>query len=378
VYINAYRKGRFRPKLVDILLTGTFWPKIFLENPDTETTACSVGRPIRLWIYSLLEDALGLPESFTEEEETETDDSNDDELIDVVEEDSDEDDLLAPLRGALQKLHSEDETDTSEAENASTVDGSLPSPSSTREVTEYIRRGSHISEERVPVPPLSVLLSQYGIPPDFYSPLASSENRMTVFFRALEADIPEIRALRSEHIIATVAIRWVVRISGFQTGSWTKERWTRQEVVAFLATLLDPFDTTEPMTSSPSLDPPIVSDRNLHLMGQVLTALATIELLVDTLLLTEVLPNPVIGFSGLKCHRLLNQVNASSSTIVTTLTEACCSGIEDLLREDNMSTSKTKKKKKKNAGDKVQPDSLPTRPTPSPGSLFDLLGDVEA
>src|SRR5258708_6164632 len=36
LYITAYRSGNFQPKLMDILNTGTFWPKLFLENPDAE------------------------------------------------------------------------------------------------------------------------------------------------------------------------------------------------------------------------------------------------------------------------------------------------------------------------------------------------------
>ncbi|KAG1763381.1 hypothetical protein EDD22DRAFT_846446 [Suillus occidentalis] len=37
---------------------GTFWPRSCLENPEAENAVWSIGRPIRQWIYIILEDAV--------------------------------------------------------------------------------------------------------------------------------------------------------------------------------------------------------------------------------------------------------------------------------------------------------------------------------
>ncbi|KAG6866433.1 hypothetical protein C0993_007522 [Termitomyces sp. T159_Od127] len=115
-YLAAFRDGEFAPKLLDILSSGTYWPRIFLEHPDTETVSRSIGRPIREWIYSILDNAVGLPEMLDEETEHESnkkeldeDEEDPDEIVDVVESDSETelagDDLLAPLKGELHRLH---------------------------------------------------------------------------------------------------------------------------------------------------------------------------------------------------------------------------------------------------------------------------------
>ncbi|KAG5642126.1 hypothetical protein DXG03_003599, partial [Asterophora parasitica] len=118
LYLHAYRRGHLSPKIMDALNSGTFWPRLFLENPDLETVSRSVGRPIRQWMYSILHDAVGLPEEALEEsddegtqveEEDQEDDEN--ELIDVVESDSEDEnsgDPLAPLKGELHRLHRSD------------------------------------------------------------------------------------------------------------------------------------------------------------------------------------------------------------------------------------------------------------------------------
>ena len=71
----------------------------------------SIGRSAREWMYAILDNGVGLPESMdTESGEPTEPDEDEDELIDVVEEDSSDsddglpNDPLAPLRGALERL----------------------------------------------------------------------------------------------------------------------------------------------------------------------------------------------------------------------------------------------------------------------------------
>lgn len=381
LYTNAYRKGNFHPRLVDVLVTGTFWPRIFLENPDAESTACSVGRPIMVWVYSILEDALGLPEPSLEEEEDDRGSEEDqEELVDVMEEDSDDDDdLLAPLRGALQKLRSEDGAESDDSEIIGSIDGSSHiSMTSYREVTEYVRRGSHISAERVPVQTLPKLLVKNGIDVETYSPLAPVQVRLGVFLAALKADTPEIRSLPPEYIVPAVVVRWVIRVSGNQSGAWVKERWTRRETAAMLAAL-SPSASSEDDAES-HRDTPPVTDRNVHLVGQVLTALSAIECLVDALLLADLLQHSVVGLSGSRLHVFLSQTEQRQQSLFEGLFEACSTGMDRFFREDAASASRKKKKQKKL-------DSSPGTPFGENGrtggavparGLFELLANAEA
>ncbi|TFY77761.1 hypothetical protein EWM64_g6256, partial [Hericium alpestre] len=101
LYVNAYRRGRLHPRHLDIFNTATSWCSPFLEDPDLEPVAKSIGRPLREWIYAILDDGIGLPESVDNKDETEASDvheeedgdkdEDEDELIDVVEEESDDD-----------------------------------------------------------------------------------------------------------------------------------------------------------------------------------------------------------------------------------------------------------------------------------------------
>lgn len=150
-YIGAYRQGQLSPRVLDILHTATAWPRHFLENPDLECVVRSIGRPLREYVYAIVEAGVGLPASNEDEDQgqsatvdgSEEDDSDEDELIDVVEEDSEEEedeDPLAPLHGALQKLRLESglTSDSSAASQVTSTD------IATRRVvvTEYIQKGT--------------------------------------------------------------------------------------------------------------------------------------------------------------------------------------------------------------------------------------------
>ncbi|KAJ7916814.1 hypothetical protein B0H13DRAFT_1997140 [Mycena leptocephala] len=178
-YLSAYRDGQLHAK-VNLVATT------FLETPDLETVSRVLGRPIRQWGYAILHDTdetTSEIDGSTFDEEAEEDDE--DELIDVVESDSDDDgkggaDLLAPLRGALQRLH-------------------------------YVRRGTRIAEEQVIVPPISDLLSSISstdfLPTDATPVLLQPEqDRFTILLRS--------------------AGQWGSR-------EREKERWTRKEARCF-------------------------------------------------------------------------------------------------------------------------------------------------
>lgn len=59
-YLQQYREGKMLPDILNILYSGTFWPTIFLENPDMQSVHVSISRPIRLWMYAVLDSTVGI------------------------------------------------------------------------------------------------------------------------------------------------------------------------------------------------------------------------------------------------------------------------------------------------------------------------------
>ncbi|KZO90367.1 hypothetical protein CALVIDRAFT_603027 [Calocera viscosa TUFC12733] len=135
LYLQAYREGRLSPELLDLMATGTFWPSLFLEDPDTSSVAVWIGREIRQWVYAIVEEAVGVyeePEDIDDDDDDIEDgeedtlangddgdlDDDDDEVIPVEEMDSDEEpewvraDKQASVRAAARaRAHERRETE---------------------------------------------------------------------------------------------------------------------------------------------------------------------------------------------------------------------------------------------------------------------------
>lgn len=279
-YLAAYRAGNLSPHILDAVSTGTAWPRLFLENPNMESTARSVGRPIREWIYAILEDALGLPDS--SENVSTVDDDDDDELVDVVEDQTDSEaekveekimldrvDPLSELELKLQRLQLEQRArnedgiistaNTRPASSAAYLSMSssfLTSAPSIRTsasrrgnkvVKEHVRRATRLAEEDVVVPSLPSLIARHpdseesDTAKDVSLLIQDDDARLELFLRILDSDFPELRALPRDQLMAVVTVRHVVRrlqMRAQQSGSHKdreKERWTQSEVRAFLA-----------------------------------------------------------------------------------------------------------------------------------------------
>ncbi|KAG1716204.1 hypothetical protein ID866_944 [Astraeus odoratus] len=417
MYVEAYRMGKLSPKITDIVSSGTFWPTIFLENPDFETVAKSIGRPVRQWIYALLEDAVGLPEVPSDEavpllaEETKGRDScidNDedpDELIDVVEEySSDENtDLLAPLRDELERLRGADDS-ASEVPTLTSVSSRSRARASLR-VLEYVRRGTRITPEEVAIPDLKTLLLSSGFNDDAgdgtYLPfqLRSLEERMSLFLHILKSDVPGIRDLPPDVLLGVLVVRWVahtLHIRAVETGAGTardNERWTYREARAFLyffigspkvdnsgriinATSGNAYDDTMPREDA---GVPI-RDRNVQLMAQSLMAIQTIQDLSQVLFLSEQVPLNVERLSGLDFHACLSRSDSPVDAILPKgMWEVCIHSLGHAFREE-------KPKKNKRKVNNATRDNIVKQSKPGPtkavvrnrGGLFGLLADAEA
>lgn len=400
LYIAAYRAGRIDPHMLDVMHTGTFWYRQFLENPDLETVARSIARPIQLWSYALLDAALGLPErpeedvsgdegSEADEDKTEKDeDEDDDELIDVVEE-SDDEDMLAPLRGALQQLNgshagiSKDEPADSAASISSHTASTRPPRS--KVVIEYVRRGTRLASEEVTVPSLA----QLGLEADDAVPvqLRSAKERMNFLLTALDSDYALIKSLPAEQLIPSLALRWIssrlFERAQESNGSREreKERWTKQEARAFLAS----FSWSSPVVPETQTEQdrtPIV-DRNVQLVAQVLVTLDAIERLCQVLLLNEQLPSPTLRFSGELFHSYLTGTktispqgipdrlwNASTENIEHTFIESVGKRRKDRKKEAEGGSTPTDSWKGTSKGQKMNGVAL--------GSKFSLLANLDA
>ncbi|RXW21916.1 hypothetical protein EST38_g3929 [Candolleomyces aberdarensis] len=366
--IHAYRTGNFTPKNMDILSTSTCWPKIFLENPDVETVSRSISQPIRQWVYSILDDAVGLPDppaapeesddgeesiqsqSQIEEEEEEEEDSDQDEIVDVVESDSeDESNVFAPLRGELNRLHtSEDEaTEPPASLSSSRLERTLPSV-----VTEYLRRGTRIANEALTVRPLQDLLASIdlGHYNDEDAPsllLRPKAERLEVMLRLLKSNTSSIRSLPPHKLASVLVVRWVAHILHARAqehgGNKAREQevWTVTEARCFLAAFTTDRDEEE---TTADLGLPELVDRNIQLMAQALAAFEAIEQLSQALLLEDRVPIPTHAISGKQFHKLLNDASGATITGVDDVWSAIEGESTALFRQEL--SKKTRKAKK--------------------------------
>ena len=391
LYLAAYRKGLLSEKTIDILSTASYWPRIFLENPDVETVGRSIGRPIRVWIYSILADSVGLPVvqgqlngAESASQDVLDTDEDDDELVDVVEVNSDDEvDLLAPLKGDLQKLHHPDheaaEREAKEQEQPSSASRTIKKHAvpATFIVTEHLRRGTRIAEEIVDVIPLNDLLSAINSPfqSDEAAPLLlrPQTDALTVLLRAVGCDTPAVRALEHEQLTIALSLRWVVhtlhkRADETNSKDRDQERWTKREAHCFLASFMCPDEISEPSIATP----PLSMDRNVQLTAQILASLASITEFANVLLISNLVP-PVSGlFSGKRFHALLTGAIPleKSSAPVSPLWKACQDGLEHAFMEDKRISGKKMRK--------VVEDPPVPAAAHSQGSLFALLAEGTA
>lgn len=390
LYLAAYRKGLLSEETMSILSTASYWPRLFLENPDVETVGRSIGRPIRLWVYSILADSLGLPVTQDKPESNESasggkddvSDTNgdDDELVDVVEAKSDDEvDLLAPLKGDLRRLHqpdhevAEQEAKQEQPSSASRTIRKHAVPG-TFIVTEHIRRGIRIAEEIVDVMPLNDLLSAIDVPfqSDESAPLLlrSQTDALTVLLRAVCCDTPAVRALEREKLTIALSLRWVIhtlhkRAEEANSRDRDQERWSKREARCFLATFMYPDE----MFESSVAKLPLVMDRNVQLTAQILASLASISELANVLLISNLVPPVSRQFSGKKFHALLTgTIPLAVSPVTDPLWNACREGLEHVFMED-----------KRSSGKKIRKEHPPMPAAAHvQGSLFTLLTEGSA
>lgn len=376
-YLDAYRQGLLSAKIMDVLNTGSSWARLFLEDPDLESVSRSIGKPVRSWIYAILDDTVGLE---VQSQDTETEnganeelDDDDDKLIDVVESDSDDShiDYLAPLKGELHRLRGSDDEST---DPPVSVTPHRRFPIGRPLVTEYFRCGTRIASETLEVEPISEILSSISLPEyseDDEPPLVlrSEEDRLTILLRALKSDHPAIRSLSPSVILSVLAIRWVIyslhsRFVGRDSRSRAQERWTKTEARCFLSSLVWESAAQDSHNTFPPLE-----NRNVQFMAQLLMALETIEQLVQALLLTRRIRSDFHRLSGRRFHLYLSDSAPPDIELPPGVWEAVEVDLEQAFREVVL----VKKKKQEKAS-----KSIPAQPKPRLGNrgAFALLSDL--
>ncbi len=411
-YLDVYRRGLLDPHLLDTMQTGTMWPRMFLEDPDKETVLKSVARPIRLWTYAILDAGVGLPRPPAAEEADEDvkdGESDDDELVDVVEDDDSDSEPIpnafARLRGALKQLDgSEDEDDGGDAAQDSppgraTANGQGQQATSSKHVTEYVRRGTRLVPEEISVTSLEELLNKVAfeaptdprtkrrLPPQIWS----SELRRTLLLRALASDTAAVAGLPDNHLLGVVALRWVVRtmhqrsLDNPGVKERFLERWTQAEARAVLASFSQPApgdsqaSFTDQTTTEDRKESVSPTERHIQLVAQITSALDAIEQLSQVLLLSSTVLSPAGHFSGARCHAFLSgRATPSAGEPAADLWQACVEGLQDAF------ASPPQKKTKRAAKSAPTPSAPAGRSAgrggknAKAGGLFNLLADAEA
>jgi hypothetical protein len=386
--MSTYRRGHFSPGLMDILSTGTVWPELFLENPDIETVSRSLGRPIREWVYAVLDDGMGIMEYDAGLEENGLESSNadefsDDEIVDVVEEDSDDDmgsgNPLAPLQGVLKELTIGTKPPPSTSSHTTTSRSMRP-----KYVTEHIRRGTRHAEESVSVRSLATLLSSHDIDINVGNDpivrpiqLHDEDLRLTAFLRALGSNTRLIRTLPSEYLMAVVSLRWIVSRLAIRadeaqhSAEREKEKWTAKEAQAFLASLSWPGSTSSPVEpTGPPLD-----NRSIQLTAQILATLDAVEMFAQVLLLTNKVPNPARFFSGKTFHQCLANGGGTPGThFPPGLWDACVDGLDDSFAQEKVGK---RKKDRKTTESREKQIHGPAVRGPRTRIMFDVLSALD-
>ncbi|KAF9039488.1 PIN domain-like protein [Hymenopellis radicata] len=371
-YLDAYRRGHFPPLLMNCLTSGTYFTRLFIENPDLETVA-RLARPIRQWCYAILDEALGLPEPIEEEDASlipSHDGSDEDELVDVIDSDSDDSemdvddrDLLAPLKGALKSLRNPDEH--------SAHLHAPPLPSRTRVITEYLRRGTRLADEAVEVPRISELLplisdSHYDFTQSTMPLVVQPEEvRLTVMLRALDSDVSGIRDLSPQQVTAVLVLRWILKTThdraeeSNNSKAREAERWTAREARCFIASFAWSGEALPSEVNAP------IVDRHIQLAAQVLHGLEAVTHLSQALLLYPVVDSPVHMFSGRAFHSYLTGACACPD-IPEHIWSVCQRGMERAFAGE--------RKQKKTKKQKSQPVASGGKQTA--GGLFGMLADT--
>lgn len=396
-YLHAYRRGEIAPEVLDILVSSTYWPTTFLENPDWEASAKIIGRPLRQFMYAVLHHDVGIvdPDIKPTDQYRAVESGM---LLDAPSTESGmssvlEDDVFDP--SACQPSPTGEHFQSRMQANPDILEDSVASsfvqlPASETPIVdtalavkEYVRRGGHIGAQDTPVPALHDVLVGFQLAPEPDQPDAVYARRRPVRLRmllhALRSDTQLIRSLDESLVLPVAVLRWIVQVMGARPSP--SERWQRREVLAALAALL-----TTVVPSNVPLELVPAEPRNVQLTAQLLSAYESGLHLGQTLFLPDLVGNAVTRFNGQRIHSFLahrlgaDAVDASLSSSFAACAAAVLDGIENQLSGERVPGRR--EKQSKSAPAQAPPASRrgvaggSKQPAPR-RTMFDILADLK-
>lgn len=385
-YIAAFRSGNLAAEVMDIVFSGSYWPTVFLENPDLESTSKFIGRPIRQFMYAVLNHDVGLFDPDLKPTPSERHAlSGDYQGVGS----SSMSGMSSALEEDISMEGSEDEpSPTSDSIVSSSFvhltasDTSLATSVGPLSIKEYVRRGGHVGPQDVQVPLLDELIADLRPSLDADLPDAVHARpervRWLMLLTALQSNTERVRALEPDVLVPVIILRWVIRTMGARPQ--LSERWQRQEAQAVLASFLAPT-LPEEATETPVQAEP----RNVQLIAQLLAALEATLHLGQTLFLADRVADAVARFSGKRVHALLTLKRGGTHAAGDTF-NACWAAIVDGL--DDLFTGEAKKSaRREKKALQLQAPGGSTRarsgsggalsPATARRSMFEVLADME-
>lgn len=304
LYEAAASEGKFSPKLVTAIRDGIYLGRVVVEDLNERKSGGIIyGGEIREVAWGVLEEGVGIGLGIEEEpqeedvdaELVEGEEEDDEEMIDVVEETSDEEDVrdVSPL-GAV-----EIEEPSTAAQKPSTITEYYPS------ATRIISKLFLIS----PLPSLAKPSSSLESEPCSLTALQPFSARLALFLSTLNSAKSLILALPAHLQLLAAIIRHVVVVT---SRSAPKHRLTRHEVSALVFAGVEAYRHSLPSqlnsaTEAFNVTPlqPVLSKRSIFLSAALLHTLDSSLLLSQALLLTPHLPSPSLIYSGRTLHSYL-------------------------------------------------------------------------
>lgn len=361
---NAFENGNFRNNLLQVIVFGTFTPSAVLEDPDKTSTLVSLGRPLRSWVYAILNNSVGIGRLPGEH---------------------------VRIEAAGQTV----ETDGSD-DDANLTEGSETSQSSTAQtiVTEYVRRNMSLSEEQIIVPEWS------SIDPSpssaITTPLARSTlDRLYILLHATSSYTDRLRDTNGPQfpiLSLIISIRHTVL-----TLDGTGQAWMHAEPKAALLMGLIVYQGYAGQAGAQQLlekftdpDKPI-SNASMQRAAQLTTTLLSVSQLIEALLLTPLFAaSPETLYQGSLFFELLEMIPNDEEAVMDLMLQAGLdagdvANLLDVLEEglpaipvsaDLTTKGKKKKTKLEKKAAVSNADSRPASAPSGPGlnNKFAMLG----
>lgn len=237
--VTAFREGRFSFKLMDVLMSNSFWCTPFLEDVKRES-AWVMSRELRRWIYAIVK-----------------------------------------------------------------ARANYSPAASTKPITEYIRRGDHLSLETIPpaVPTeLATILhlTTFSTQPLLADPTVSHH----LFLHILHADSLAIQALPSHHAVLAASLRYLIYTAAHPpTAKSGLSKLANHEVLALVIAGLRSTSAVPADLAANPTSPPLTR-RALHLSAQFQLVLVCVHLLSQAFALPDGTPLAWL-YDGTAFHRAM-------------------------------------------------------------------------